>query len=74
MQRTTVLFPDDLIRSLRQITADRGMTVAALLGEVADEQALRCRSHPQRLGIGDSGHTDTAHRTGDERPEPCSWR
>ncbi len=32
------------------------------------------RSRPQSLGVGASGHANTARRTAEERPEPRSWR
>ena len=73
MQRTTVLFPDDLKGRLRQIAADRYTSMAALLREAAEEQAQRYRPLPNSLGIGDSGLTDTARRI-EERPAPRSWR
>jgi hypothetical protein len=74
MQRTTVMLPEELAHRLRQIAAERGTSMAALLREAAEEQARRYRPHPRSLGIGDSGHTDTARRTGDERPIPRPWR
>jgi hypothetical protein len=74
MQRTTVMLPDDLIRRLRRVAAERHTSMAALLREAAEEQAQRYRPLPNSLGIGDSGCTDTARRTGEERPVPRSWR
>lgn len=74
MQRTTIMLPEDLAQRLRQIAAERGTSMAALLREAAEEQARRYRPRPRILGIGDSGHTDTARRAGEEPPIPPSWR
>ena len=73
MQRTTIRLPGELAQRLRQIAIDRGTSMAALLREAAEEQARRYRPRPRSLGIGDSGHTDTARRAGDERPVPRAW-
>jgi len=74
MQRTTIRLPEVLVQRLRQIAAERGTSIAALLREAAEEQARRYRPSPRSLGIGDSGHMDTARRASDERPVPRAWR
>jgi hypothetical protein len=48
--------------------------MASLIREALEEQAARFRPRPRSLGIGASGHPDTARRTAEERPEPRAWR
>jgi hypothetical protein len=74
MQRTTIVAPEELLRRLRLVAAERGTSLAALIREALEEQARGHRPRPRSLGIGASGYTDTARRTADERPEPRSWR
>jgi len=74
MDRTTLSLPDETRRRLRQLAAERGISMAALIREAIDEKVERLAPRPQSLGVGASGHSDTARRTGDERPEPRAWR
>lgn len=74
MERTTISLPEELLRRLRLIAAERGTSMAALIREALEEQAARDRPRPRSLGIGASGHTDTARRTAEQRPEPRPWR
>jgi hypothetical protein len=74
MKRTIVSIPDDLFKRIRLIAADRGTSIAALVREALEEKSETYRPRPRSLGIGASGHADTARRAGDERPEPRSWR
>jgi len=48
--------------------------MASLIREALEEKAESYRRRPTSLGIGDSGHTDTAQRSVELRPEPRSWR
>ena len=48
--------------------------MASLVREAVEEKLEGYRPRPRSLGIGESGRTDTARRTGEERPEPRSWR
>jgi len=48
--------------------------MAALVREAVEEKIKGHRPRPRSLGIGASGHRDTARRSGEERPEPRSWR
>ncbi len=69
--------PDELLQRLRLVAMERRMSLAALIREAMEEKAQRSRPRPRSLGIGASGHTDTAQRAGDERDElfePHSWR
>lgn len=57
---------------LRALAEALGTTVAYLIGEA--DKAARTRPQPRRLGIADSGRSDTARRSGEQRPEPREWR
>lgn len=74
MNRTTFTIDDDTRRHLRRIAAERGVSMATIIREAIDEKVERLAPKPHSLGVGASGTTDTARRTGDERPEPRPWR
>lgn len=48
--------------------------MATIIREAIEEKVDRLAPLPRSLGIGSSGVSDTARRTGDERPEPRAWR
>jgi hypothetical protein len=73
MNRTTFTLDDDVRRRLRRIAADRGVSMATIIREAIDEKVDRLAPKPRSLGIGASGTSDTARRSGDERPEPRAW-
>jgi hypothetical protein len=66
--------PEELHRRLRGIAAERGISMATLIREALEEKIDSYRPRPRSLGIGASGHADTARRTAEERPVPRSWR
>ncbi|MBI3928771.1 MAG: CopG family transcriptional regulator [Armatimonadetes bacterium] len=74
MERTTISLPAELIRRVKMLAAQRGTSMAALIREALEEKTAGHRPLPRSLGIADSGHTDTAYLTGEEWPEPLSWR
>ena len=74
MRRTTIVAPDALLDKLRIIAAERHTSMAEVIREALEEKAASYRPLPRSLGMGASGHTDTARRTAEERPEPRSWR
>ena len=74
MIRTTISIPDELLQRLRMMAAERRTSIAALVREALEEKSRGYRPRPRSLGIGASGHTDTARRTSDERFEPRPWR
>jgi metal-responsive CopG/Arc/MetJ family transcriptional regulator len=74
MTRTTISLPDDLLRRIRVIAAQEGISMASLVREAVEEKVGGYRPRPRSLGIGESGRTDTAQRAGQERPEPRTWR
>ncbi len=74
MTRTTIVAPEQLLRDLRLMAAERGTSMATLIREALEEKVKNRRPKPRSLGIGASDYTDTARRAGEERPEPRSWR
>ena len=73
MKRTTIVAPDELLGQLRQIAQERGVSRAVLI----EALAAKVHSHrpkPHSLGVGDSGRTDVARSTTEERPDARSWR
>jgi hypothetical protein len=74
VHRTTIVTPEHLLKQLRQMAAERGTSMAALIREALEEKVRSHRSPPRSLGLGASGHRDTAQRAGEERPKPRSWR
>jgi hypothetical protein len=74
MRRTTIVAPEDKLKGLRQVAAERGTSMAELIREALEEKVDRHRPRPRSVGVGASGCTDTARRAGDEHPEPRRWR
>lgn len=74
MDRTTLSLPDATRRRLRRLAAERGVSMATIIREAIDEKLERLSPKPSSLGAGASGIADTARRSGDERPEPRTWR
>lgn len=74
MERTTVSLPEDVLDRLRKIAAEEGTSMAALVREAVEERIERHRPRPRSLGIGDSGHRDTARTAGEERAGSRTWR
>lgn len=74
MHRTTIMLPEEAAERLRRLAAERGISMAALIREAIEDKVATSRPRPRSLGIGSSGLRDVARRSGDERPEPRSWR
>ncbi len=74
MERTTLSLPEELLKRLRLIAAERRTSMATLIREAVEEKLAGHRPLPRSLGIGASRHEDTARRSADERPKPRSWR
>jgi hypothetical protein len=74
VQRTTISLDERMLRDLHLLATERGISIAAVVREAIEEKLASFRRRPRSLGVGASGHTDTARRAGDERPEPRSWR
>jgi metal-responsive CopG/Arc/MetJ family transcriptional regulator len=74
MERTTISLPEELLDRLRRIAAERQTSMASLIREAVEQKVAEHRPRPRSLGVGASGATDTARRTGEERPVPRPWR
>ena len=74
MHRTTIVTPEHLIVRLREMATERGTSMAELIREALEDKVANRRPRPRSLGLGASGHSDTAERSGEERPQPRSWR
>ena len=74
MQRTTIVAPAHLLQRLRRMAAERGTSMADLIREALEDKVANDRPRPRSMGLGASGHRDTAQRTGEERPIPRAWR
>lgn len=68
MQRTTIALPDELLARVRRIADEQGNSVAAVIRDALEEKVRDYR--PRSLGIGVSGYSDTARKSGYERPVP----
>ena len=56
------------------MAAERGTSMADLIREALEDKVATDHPRPRSLGLGASGHPDTAQRAGDQRPVPRSWR
>jgi len=74
MQRTTIVAPDELLKRLRRMAAERGTSMAELIREALEDKVRGARPRSRSLGMGASGYSDTAQRAGEERAVPRSWR
>ena len=74
MTRTTISLPEDLLKQLKIIAAQRGTSMAGLVREALEEKAASHRPKPRSLGMADSGQSDISSLASDIRPEPRSWR
>jgi hypothetical protein len=74
MERTTIRIDPELRRRLHRLAAERGVSMATIVREAIDEKLASARPGPRSLGVGASGRSDLARSSGEERPEPRSWR
>jgi predicted transcriptional regulator len=74
VERTTISLPPELLKRLKLMAAEQQTSMAALIRQALEEKVAAARPRPRSLGAGASGQADTARRTGDERPEPRTWR
>ncbi|GMV86300.1 MAG: hypothetical protein AMXMBFR80_21550 [Dehalococcoidia bacterium] len=74
MRRTTISIDEPLLRDLHRMAEERRTSIAAIIREAVEEKVATFRPRPRSLGIGASGHSDTARLAGEERPEPRPWR
>lgn len=74
MKRLIISLPEDLFRRLRSMATERGISVDALAREAVKAKVEDHRPSPRSLGIGASGKSNTARRSGDEQLEPRPGR
>lgn len=74
MSRITVAIPAHIRARLRDLASQRGVPLATIIREAIEEKLAAQRPRPESLGVGWSGERDVARRSGEERPEPRSWR
>lgn len=72
MRRTTIVAPEQVLQRLRRMAAERGTSMADLIREALEAKVATDHPRPRSLGLGASGHTDTAQRASSERPVPRS--
>lgn len=72
--RTTISLPEDLLKRLRVLAAERGTSMATLVREALEEKSASHRPRPRSVGVAMSGRKDTGRRAGEERPKPRAWR
>src|SRR5437016_12548894 len=70
----TIVTPEHLLARLRKMAAERGTSMAELIREALEEKVSSGHTRPRSLGLGASGHRDTAQKAGEQRPKPRSWR
>ncbi len=74
VERTTLSIPGPLLERARAAATERRISMAELVREALEEKLAAHRPAPRSLGIGASGHSNTARQTSDDRPEPPPWR
>jgi len=70
VERTTRSIPGQLLDRLRAAAAERRISMAELVREALEEKLAAHRPTPRSLGVGASGHRDTARQASNDRPEP----
>ena len=73
MERTTVSLPKGLIKRLKIMAAERGVSMASIIREAVEERASQHRPKPH-LGIFDSGRTDISQLASDLKLDIPEWR
>ncbi|TMB98864.1 MAG: ribbon-helix-helix protein, CopG family [Chloroflexi bacterium] len=73
VQRTTIVLPEDLLDRLRRIAAERGVSLATVMREAAEEKVSGHRPKAKSFGLGASGKNDTG-RKGSDLYQPDTWR
>lgn len=75
MSRTTISLPEELLRRIRLLAAERGVSMAAFVREAVEEKAAAARPKPRSIGIAESsGQGYTARDAGEIEFEPRPWR
>ena len=71
LRRTTIVFPEDLLKKLHRMADERGISFAALVREAAEEKARSYRPKAKSFGLGSS---KTTGRELTDLYEPDPWR
>lgn len=71
---TTSSIQVPLQEHLRVAAAERRVSMADTVREAIEEELAAHRPKPYCVGVGASGHRDTARKASDERPESRAWR
>jgi plasmid stability protein len=74
MERTTISLPREVIVRLRIMAAERRTSMSAIIREAIEEKAAAKRRPTPKLGIFDSGYTDTSRIASEGPVPPVSWR
>lgn len=74
MKRTTISLDEPTLRDLHRVAEERRTSVAAIVREAVEAKLAGERPRPRSIGAGESGHSDTSRRAGDERPATRQWR
>jgi predicted transcriptional regulator len=74
MVRTTISLPADLVERLKIEAARRRVSMATVIREALEAKVDTQRPKLHFLGVGDSGHADTARKSADDRPGIRDWR
>jgi Arc/MetJ-type ribon-helix-helix transcriptional regulator len=74
MERTTVVLPNELRERLRLVAAERGVSMADLIREGAEEVLRKYRPKLRIFGIAESARGDVSRRSTVEPVVPEPWR
>jgi metal-responsive CopG/Arc/MetJ family transcriptional regulator len=75
MTRTTISLPEELLRKLKILAAETGVSMAELIRQTMEHRVGATKQpRPKSIGVIDSGESDLSERAGDMKFEPRSWR
>jgi hypothetical protein len=72
--RTVVTIRKSTLERLKDLAAERHISMASLIREELDRIALQRQPFPKAIGVFDSGRSDLSQLANDVRVEPPSWR
>ncbi|MBI2969541.1 MAG: CopG family transcriptional regulator [Gammaproteobacteria bacterium] len=70
MTRTTISLPEDLLKRLRVLAAERRTSMAKLIREAVEKELSGQHPRPRSLGIAESGSRYTSEEASNVRPQP----
>lgn len=74
VKRMTISLPEELIKRLRVMAAQRRTSMASIIREAVEEKVVGKRPKPKSLAAGRSGTSTTSVEASGLRAEPRSWR